>query len=74
MCIRDSFIYKQKNELKKHDVIVFKIKKEGRKHVGVYQGDDYFIHQCGNGISQKTLLDKRWQKKIKGVYRHPQLV
>jgi proteasome lid subunit RPN8/RPN11 len=72
--MHSNFVYKQKNELKKHDIIIFKIKKEGRKHVGVYQGDDYFIHQCGNSISQKTLLDKRWQKKIKGVYRHPQLV
>ena len=72
--MHSNFIYKQKNELKTHDVIVFKIKKEGRKHVGMYLGDDYFvIHQCGNSISQKTLLDKRWQK-IKGVYRHPQLV
>lgn len=61
-------------DIKKHDVIVFQIKDNKRKHVGMYLGDDYFIHQCGGGLSQKQFLDGRWQKKIKGAYRHPSLV
>lgn len=61
-------------DIKKHDVIVFQIKDNKRKHVGMYLGDDYFIHQCGGGLSQKQFLDDRWQKKIKGAYRHPSLV
>ena len=61
-------------EIKKHDVIVFQVKKNKRKHVGIYLGNDYFIHQCGGGLSQKQFLDNRWQQKIKGAYRHPSLV
>ena len=60
--------------IKKHDILVFQIKKSGRKHVGIYLGDDYFIHQCGHSISRKDMLDSRWQSKIKGAYRHRSLV
>lgn len=62
------------NNIKKHDVIVFEVKQEARRHVGVYIGDDYFIHQCGNTISRRQILDNRWQAKIKELYRHPSLV
>lgn len=72
--MQSNFKYQERKNIKEHDVIIFQIKKEGRRHVGIYLGNDYFIHQCGNSMSQKTLLDERWQKKIKGVYRHPQLV
>lgn len=61
-------------EIKEHDILVFQIKNNGRKHVGIYLGNDYFIHQCGNTISRKQLLDNRWQSKIKRAYRHPSLV
>jgi len=61
-------------DIKKHDVIVFEVKKEARRHVGIYLGDDYFIHQCGNTISRRQILDNRWQSKIKELYRHPSLV
>lgn len=64
----------EKNQIREHDVIVFQIKTNGRKHVGIYLGDDYFMHQCNNTSSRKQLLDTRWQSKIKAVYRHPSLV
>jgi proteasome lid subunit RPN8/RPN11 len=61
-------------KIKKHDVIVFEVKKGKRFHVGIYTGDDYFIHQADKILSRKELLDNRWQSKIKEVYRHPSLV
>lgn len=62
------------SNIKKHDVIVFQVRAGGRKHVGIYLGDDQFIHQCNNTTSRKQLLDCRWQSKVKEVYRHKSLV
>ena len=55
-------------------VIVFQVKENKRKHVGIYLGDDFFIHQCGNTVSRKQILDERWQSKIKDLYRHTSFV
>tara|TARA_R110001583_G_scaffold8965_3_gene42326 strand:+ start:1306 stop:2019 length:714 start_codon:yes stop_codon:yes gene_type:complete len=61
-------------KVKKHDVIVFQIKNHARFHVGMYCGKDEFMHQPAPLLSRKEVLDERWQKKIKRVYRHPDLV
>lgn len=61
-------------KLNKHDVIVFEIKKGKRFHVGIYIGDDNFMHQASGTLSRRELLDERWQSKIKEVYRHASLV
>ena len=60
--------------IKKHDFIVFELKKNKRLHVGVYLGDDKFLHQPDKLLSRAQILDERWQDKIKHVYRHPSLV
>jgi len=61
-------------KLNKHDVIVFEIKKGKRFHVGIYLGNDYFMHQPDGVLSRRELMDDRWQGKIKEVYRHTSLV
>tara|TARA_R110000824_G_scaffold8235_1_gene37248 strand:+ start:3510 stop:4223 length:714 start_codon:yes stop_codon:yes gene_type:complete len=61
-------------KIKKHDIIVFQIKSNARFHVGIYCGQDEFVHQTSSLLSKKEVLDERWQKKIKRVYRHPDLV
>lgn len=61
-------------KLNKHDVVVFEIKKHKRFHVGIYLGDDYFLHQPDGVLSRRELMDDRWQRKIKEVYRHTSLV
>jgi proteasome lid subunit RPN8/RPN11 len=63
-----------KQESAKHDVIVFQLKESKRCHVGVYLGNDYFVHQPNKKLSCKQMLDERWQSKIKEVYRHNSLV
>ncbi len=72
--LNNNLIKIKKEEIKKHDVIVFQLKENKRKHVGIYLGDDFFIHQCGNTVSRKQILDSRWQSKIKDLYRHPSFV
>lgn len=57
-----------------HDVLVFEIKKGRRLHIGIYQGDDTFIHQPRAMLSSRQLLDDRWQRKIKAIYRQPSCV
>jgi proteasome lid subunit RPN8/RPN11 len=61
-------------KLNKHDVVVFEIKKGKRFHVGIYLGNDYFMHQPDGVLSRRELMDERWQGKIKEVYRHTSLV
>lgn len=64
----------KKEKINQHDLIVFEIKKNKRLHVGIYLGDDKFIHQPDKLLSKTEILDERWQNKIKQVYRHPSLV
>jgi len=63
-----------KDDIKKHDILVFQLKESKRCHVGVYLGNDYFIHQPSKGLSCNQMLDERWQSKIKETYRHHSLV
>ena len=59
---------------RKHDIIVFEVKRAGRFHIGLYCGDDNFLHQASPALSRTETLDDRWQNKIKGIYRHPEMV
>lgn len=64
----------KKEEARKHDIVVFDLKKGKRLHIGIYCGGDSFVHQPLNTLSREELLDNRWQNKIKALYRHPSLV
>lgn len=61
---------KKVKTIKEHDVIVFEVKKNARLHIGIYLGDDFFMHQPKQQLSQKQILDERWQSKIKYLYRY----
>ena len=65
---------KKQDNIQKHDVIVFELKQGKRFHVGIYLGNDYFVHQPMHGLSCNQLFDERWQSKVKHVYRHHSLV
>ena len=58
------------DEIKKHDLIVFEIRNERTYHIGMYEGNDHFLHQRSQHFSGSQLLDERWRKKIKYVYRY----
>ena len=60
--------------IKEHDVIVFSIRKNYRQHVGIYIGNNDFIHQPAEGTSRKETLDNKWAKRIHNIYRHDSLV
>lgn len=56
-------------EMKKDDVILFKIKSEFINHSAVYLGGNEFLHQPINRISSTGLLDDRYLKYIAKVMR-----
>jgi len=72
--LKNNLIKVDKKKLDTHDVIVFEFSGGKRMHVGIYLGDDMFVHQPTEGLSQRQLLDNRWQKKIKYIYRTGQCV
>ena len=57
-------------EMSKGDLIVFEIRNERTYHVGVYEGGDNFVHQRSQHLSGSQMLDERWRKRIKYVYRY----
>jgi hypothetical protein len=63
-----------KQDVKKHDVLVFELKEGARLHVGVCSGPNTFLHQPVSTLSREDILDDRWQNKIKSAYRHESLV
>ena len=65
---------KRKDQIKKNDILVFELKKGKRFHVGVSVGGGNFLHQPIDTLSRVDMLDERWQKKIKYIFRHPSLV
>ena len=62
------------NEIKKHDVLIFKFSENKKMHGGIYLGDEVFLHQKTNQISSRTFLDERWKSKLYKIYRHKALV
>ena len=67
-------VKREKEEIKKNDILVFELKKGKRLHVGVAVGEGEFIHQPINTLSRIDALDNRWGERIKHVFRHPSLV
>ena len=72
--LKKNAVKREKEEIKKNDILVFELKKGKRLHVGVSVGGGEFIHQPINTLSRIDALDDRWGEKIKHVFRHPSLV
>ncbi len=51
----------------KGDLIFFRIEKEGL-HVGIYTGNETFIHASSTGV-RKEFLDRFWKKRIIKIKR-----
>ena len=57
-------------DIKKGDVLVFKINKSFPQHIGVYLGKNEFLHHPLNSQSRIELLDGLWAKSLVGYLRH----
>lgn len=61
---------KVKEPFKRYDAIIFYGRYEVADHIGVYIGDNKFIHITENSTSMISRLDDYWCKKIYGVIRY----
>lgn len=58
-----------KNDVRKHDMLIFSIPGETVLHVGVCSEYDKFFHQKAHHLSGEDFLDDKWRKRIVRVYR-----
>ncbi|VAW76491.1 hypothetical protein MNBD_GAMMA15-1620 [hydrothermal vent metagenome] len=61
------------SELRPGDLVFFKLSGNRVSHVGIYAGDDRFIHSpsSGKSVSYASLRNPYWKKRIAGAGRLP---
>jgi len=61
----------QKNELKPGDLVFFNTLKSAFSHVGIYLGDNRFIHSpsSGGGVRVEDMQTSYWTKRFNGAQR-----
>jgi len=60
-----------KNELQPGDLVFFNTLKSAFSHVGIYLGNNRFIHSpsSGGGVRVEDMQDSYWQKRFNGAQR-----
>ncbi len=60
-----------KNELQPGDLVFFNTLRSTFSHVGIYLGNNRFIHSpsSGGGVRVEDMQDSYWQKRFKGAQR-----
>ena len=70
----DSFGFQKVDNLEKNDLIFFKVMAPIANHVGVYLGEDLFLHHAVNRLSCRESVNSVWRKYITGYYRCKQFI
>lgn len=62
-----------KNELKPGDLVFFNTLRHTFSHVGIYMGDNKFIHspRAGGAVRVEDMREAYWQKRFDGARRAP---
>ena len=60
-----------KNDLQPGDLVFFNTLKSAFSHVGIYLGNNRFIHSpsSGGGVRVEDMQDSYWQKRFNGAQR-----
>ncbi|WP_203363950.1 C40 family peptidase [Bacillus sp. REN10] len=58
-----------KTEMEAGDLIFFSTYKSGASHVGIYLGDNQFIHSASKGVRIDKVSNSYWSKKYLGSKR-----
>lgn len=53
------------------DILVFRCASDVANHVGVYVGNDLFIHQMVDSKGREDPLDERWFRRLTNIYFMP---
>jgi murein DD-endopeptidase len=58
-------------ELKQGDLVFFEERQKGASHVGIYSGQDRFIHcpSSGGGVREERFSDRHWRHHYLGACR-----
>ncbi len=67
---RCNFIEVDPKHIKKHDLVLFQIRSSIPNHIGVYLGDEMFLHQLNKHLSTREILGGFWAKNMMKVYRY----
>ncbi len=61
----------EKNELKPGDLVFFNTMRRAFSHVGIYLGDNLFIHapRAGKRVRIEDLTDRYWSRRFNGARR-----
>lgn len=62
------------SEMKKNDVILFAFNSQEASHIGIYLGNDVFLHHPRNKYPAVEFLNKNWSHRIKLVLRHKNFI
>lgn len=60
----------QKSDFQKGDILVFNTSGDGASHVGIYIGENKFIHSASNGVRIDSLSHSYWAPKYMGAKRY----
>lgn len=71
--IKKNFVKVDKKDVLLGDLLEFKMLNGDYRHFGLYVGEDYFLHQPNNGLSNKQFLNHSWQKRLCNIYRLKEL-
>lgn len=60
-------------ELQDGDILVFKCACKFDNHIGIYVGNNLFIHQMVDSKGCEAPLDERWFRRLSAVYYSPEV-
>ena len=60
-------------DLQEDDILAFSLDKKSATHLGIYLGNNCFLHQPRNHFSKIDLVDGVFSKKLKYIFRHKKL-
>lgn len=62
-----------KNQLQIGDGLLFRIRSEVVNHIGVYVGNNFFLHHLYKRSSEESALQSMWFRKLVYIVRHPEV-
>lgn len=59
-----------RENIKEGSVLAFRVASDRVNHLGIYVGNNLFIHHLHGGLSREDNLDQKWFRRLVYVVRH----